>query len=64
MTQLLVRLQTLFSIDQNSERGATMVEYGLMLALIAVVCLTAVALIGTNANTVFQNIADKLVAAA
>ena len=34
----------------QDEEGATMVEYGLMVALIAVVCITAVALIGTNLN--------------
>jgi pilus assembly protein Flp/PilA len=30
-----------------------MVEYGLMVALIAVVCIAAVTLIGTNINTNF-----------
>ena len=30
------------------EDGATMVEYGLMVALPAVVCLTAITLLGTN----------------
>jgi pilus assembly protein Flp/PilA len=42
------------------EEGATMVEYGLMLALIAVVCITAVTLIGTNANTMFGSIGSAL----
>jgi pilus assembly protein Flp/PilA len=37
-----------------------MVEYGLMLALIAVVCIVSVALIGTNANAMFGNIAASL----
>jgi pilus assembly protein Flp/PilA len=37
----------------QGEEGATMVEYGLMLALIAVVCVTAVGLIGTTLNTKF-----------
>lgn len=45
---------------KNDEDGATMVEYGLMLALIAIVCITAVALIGTNASTMFNNIAGSL----
>jgi len=39
------------------ERGATMVEYGLMVALIAVVCLAAVTLLGTNIRTTFNQIA-------
>ena len=37
-----------------------MVEYGLMVALIAVVCLAAVTLIGTNLNSVFSTIASSL----
>ena len=56
-------MQTLRSFIKN-EDGATMVEYGLMLALIAIVCIVAVTLIGTNANVVFQNSADALGAAA
>jgi pilus assembly protein Flp/PilA len=42
------------------DRGATAVEYGLMVALIAAVIVTAVTLIGTNLNTVFNNIAKKI----
>jgi pilus assembly protein Flp/PilA len=44
----------------KDEEGATMVEYGLMVALIAVVCITAVALIGTNLTTTFNDIASHL----
>ncbi|HET7456673.1 MAG TPA: Flp family type IVb pilin [Gemmatimonadaceae bacterium] len=44
----------------KNEEGATMVEYGLMLALIAVVCIVAVALIGTNANKMFTTIAGSV----
>jgi pilus assembly protein Flp/PilA len=44
----------------RGEEGATMVEYGLMLALIAVVCIGAVTLVGTNASTLFNNIAGSL----
>ncbi len=44
----------------REEAGATMVEYGLMLALIAIVCIAAVALIGTKAQTVFTNAAASL----
>ncbi len=41
----------------NNEAGATMVEYGLMVALIAVVCLAAVTLLGTNVRAIFNQIA-------
>jgi pilus assembly protein Flp/PilA len=44
----------------KDEEGATMVEYGLMVALIAVVCIVAVTLIGTNLNIVFNNVATAL----
>ena len=42
------------------EEGVTAIEYGLIAALIAVVIIIAVALIGTNLNTVFCTIANKL----
>jgi pilus assembly protein Flp/PilA len=43
-----------------SEDGPTAVEYAVMLALIVIVCLTAISTIGTNANTTFQHIATSL----
>jgi pilus assembly protein Flp/PilA len=48
----------------REERAATMPEYALMVALIAVVCILAVGLVGTSANTIFGNIATALAAAA
>ena len=48
----------------NNEDGPTAVEYAVMLALIIVVCLTAVQAIGTNANATFQSVAAKLPAGA
>jgi len=44
----------------QSEDGPTAVEYAVMLALIVVVCLTAIQAIGTNANVTFNSIASKL----
>ena len=43
-----------------SEDGPTAVEYAVMLALIVVVCLTAIQAIGTNANTTFTTVGGKL----
>jgi len=43
-----------------SEDGPTAVEYAVMLALIIVVCLTAIQAIGTNANATFQSVAAQL----
>ncbi len=49
--------QKLFARVKNflarKEEGATMVEYGLMVALIAVVCIAAVTLLGTDLSAMF-----------
>jgi pilus assembly protein Flp/PilA len=44
----------------RDEEGATMVEYGLMIALIAAVCILAVTTIGKNLNTLFGNVGGSL----
>jgi pilus assembly protein Flp/PilA len=44
----------------SQEEGATMVEYGLMLALIAVVCIVAVQQLGTSASGLFNNVSGSL----
>ena len=54
------RLRMLVRSFVKNDEAATMVEYALMLGLIAVVCIAAVTLIGTNANTIFTNIKDNL----
>jgi pilus assembly protein Flp/PilA len=40
----------------REEDGPTAVEYAVMLALIIVVCLTAITTLGSNANQVFSNV--------
>lgn len=47
----------------RDEEGATMVEYGIMVALIAAVCVTVVAALGTQLQGVFTNISDKIMPA-
>ncbi len=44
----------------REEEGATMVEYGLMVALIAIVCIVAVAAVGTQLNTKFSNVSGSI----
>ncbi len=44
----------------KSEDGPTAVEYAVMLALIVVVCLTAINSIGTNANKTLTSVANSL----
>lgn len=43
-----------------SEDGPTAVEYAVMLALIIIVCLTAITNIGTSANTKFGEVNTAL----
>ena len=43
-----------------SEDGPTAVEYAVMLALIVIVCLTAISSIGTNAKNTFSSVAGSL----
>jgi pilus assembly protein Flp/PilA len=43
-----------------SEDGPTAVEYAVMLALIVIVCLTAIQAVGTNTSAKFQASADAL----
>ena len=42
------------------ERGATAVEYGLIVALIAAVIIAVVALLGTEIKEAFQTVLTKL----
>ncbi len=44
----------------RDEEGATAVEYGLMVALIAVVIIVAVTTLGSNLSTTFTNVAAKI----
>ena len=50
----------LFSKIAKDESGATAIEYGLIVALIAVVIITAVTTLGTKLNDAFGDINTKL----
>ena len=45
---------------ERNERGATAVEYGLMVALIAVVVIGAVTLLGTNLQSKFNSVQNAV----
>ena len=60
---LLLALQYFVADRLEREDGATAVEYGLMVALIAVVIIGAVTTIGTELGRLFKIVADALVAA-
>jgi pilus assembly protein Flp/PilA len=57
MMTLLVHLLTAL---RNDKRGVTALEYGLIASLIAVVIITAVTSIGTNASSAFNTIANAM----
>ena len=44
----------------KAEDGPTAVEYAVMLALIIVVCLTAITTVGNNAKTTFTTVGAKI----
>ena len=44
----------------KNEDGPTAVEYAVMLALIIVVCITAITTLGTNANQTFQQVGAQI----
>jgi pilus assembly protein Flp/PilA len=56
---LKLRLQRRLRRD---ERGASLVEYALLLALIAVVCIVAVSLLGSNLNNSYSKDASSVAA--
>jgi pilus assembly protein Flp/PilA len=44
----------------RKEEGATLAEYGLLLALIAVICIVAIAAVGTKISTMFSTVAGSI----
>lgn len=56
LTKLYVRTRMMIE-DQD---GATAVEYGLMVAGIAMLIILAVWALGGNLSTLFQSIADRI----
>ena len=44
----------------DSERGASLVEYALLLALIAVVCIVAIGFLGGEADSKFDSIGSSI----
>ena len=47
-------------LNIKNERGAALVEYALLLALIAVVCIVALTTLGGKANSKFDSIGSQL----
>jgi pilus assembly protein Flp/PilA len=61
MLKYVVYIQNLVTRPlYRDDRGASAVEYGLLVALIAAVIVTAVTLIGTNLTSVFNKVANSI----
>jgi len=59
MLSALVKFQAKVAALRN-DRGATAVEYGLMVALIAIVIIVAVTLLGSNLSKLFNTVATSV----
>ena len=57
MKKLLKKIRKFLT---GKEEGASLAEYGLLVALIAVVCIIAVAALGTNVAAKIQAAADAI----
>jgi len=60
MNTFLVNLYLRAITVRDREEGQAMAEYGIILALIAVVCIVAVGLLGGKINGAFNTIQGKL----
>lgn len=61
----MVTVQAFFSdrLDNRKDRGATAVEYGLMVGLIAVAIIAIVATLGGQLSTLFTTVSERLTGA-
>jgi len=63
ITYLHCRVVCLGATRQREERGAAIVEYALLLVLIAVFCMIAVAFLGSQAANRFSKVGESVAAA-
>ena len=63
MQNLIASARSFFARVDREDRGATMVEYGIMVALIAVIAIAAVTFLGRETCTTFNETGQKLDAA-
>jgi len=54
------RFATFLRAKTRNERGASLVEYALLVALIAVVCIVAIQFLGHSASTTFSGVGGSL----
>jgi len=55
-----LEMQKLINLIWKDEQGAALVEYGMLVGLIAVICVVAVTALGTEVSNAFSAIASAL----
>jgi len=60
LNNLMAYLTVIFSDVKEREEGQGLVEYALILVLVSIVVIIALGIIGTNVNTIFQDIGNAL----
>jgi pilus assembly protein Flp/PilA len=53
-------MRKLINRFRRDDEGAALVEYGMLVGLIAVICVVAVTTLGTEVSTAFSKIASAL----
>jgi len=56
----MTKLRTAAAKFVRSEEGASLAEYGLLLALIAVVCIGGMTVLGTKINSMFSTLSNSI----
>jgi pilus assembly protein Flp/PilA len=58
--KMLSRISEYLNRFREDENGASLVEYGLLVALIALAVIATLRTVGTNLNSLFQQVASNL----
>jgi len=58
MNELIIRIMA--ALQARRQHGQAMVEYALILALVSVVAIVMLTLVGTDVNTIYNNVAVRL----
>lgn len=57
---MMMKLYTRWQVLTSGEEGQDLLEYALLVALIALVCVGAITLAGSNVNKIFGSVAAEL----